>query len=691
MSIRTTLLLFLPALILSFAGCATTDEGMADDDMDQGAEAMAEEEMVDSEMMEPAFTLQLLHFADIDGNEERALDAVDEFSALVDGFRTDPAYGGVTLLVSSGDNIIPGPRYFAAEQSAVRAVTGSNEPGHADVAFMNAMGVAASAVGNHDLDTGPAELVDALSPESTDSAAFPGALFPYLSANLDFATDSDAAEILGEDGSPVESLAGRFAAYAIATVAGERIGLVGASTPTLPTITSTGGITVAPTGMWDAADLAAEIQPAVDELTADGVDKIVLLSHMQQISVEQDLAVLLRDVDIIVAGGSNTRMGDSTDSLFPGDETFVMDYPYVTETADGEPLLIVNVDGDYKYLGRLVVGFDDSGLVMVDSLDDAVNGAWASTEANVRAVGGEPIAELVAVRDAVNTVILAQFGNVVGYTSVYLDGRRSQVRTEETNLGNLTADANLWYANQLSPDEVHVSLKNGGGIRTEIGSAVVPPGTVDYSMAELMPPVAREDTGTPSGAVTEGHLRATLRFDNGLVLLTATAEELVMLLEHGVADSAPGRTPGRFPQVGGMRFAFDISAPAGDRITALEILNDDGSVRDTVVQGGRIQGNPSRRFRLVTLNFLANGGDGYPFAELSNPDRMNLYEGAGFGEDRDYPDANLSADPGRNTSFSYTGGEQDALAEYMRAMFPSPSRAFAEEETPRGEDLRIRY
>jgi 2',3'-cyclic-nucleotide 2'-phosphodiesterase (5'-nucleotidase family) len=638
---------------------------------------------------EAVFTLQLLHFADIDGNEELALGAVGKFSALVSAFRDDTIYGGSTLVVSSGDNIIPGPRFYAAEQSAVRAVTGSNEPGHADIAFLNAMGVVASAIGNHELDAGPGELVDAMSPEEKGGVQFPGALFPYLSANLVFDTDKDASEIVGPNGATVEELAGKFAGTAVATVNGEKIGLVGATTPILDTITTTGGIQVLPADRTTES-LAAVLQPHIDALVDQGIDKIVLLAHMQQIDVEKRLAGLLKEVDIIVAGGSNTRMGDKNDVLFPGDDGFDETYPLVISSAAGEPTLVVNVDGDYKYLGRLVVGFDSSGVILPQTLDDRVNGAWAATEQNVARLKGTAIPEVVTVQTALQGVITAQFGNVLGYTSVYLDGRRSQVRTEETNLGNLTADANLWYANQLTGGTVDLSIKNGGGIRTEIGSAIVPPGSVDYENAVLSPPVARTDTGTPEGAITEGHLRATLRFDNGLVVLTATAEELVNILEYGVAATEEGATPGQFPQVAGMRMAFDVTAPAGNRITSLDIVSG-GRVVDTVVSGGSIQGDPARTYRFVTLNFLANGGDGYPFDQLSQPNRINLYEGAGFGEEVDYPDANLAADPNRNTSFSYTGGEQDALAEYLLANHGTPAQAYSAAETPRSKDMRIRY
>ena len=639
----------------------------------------------------PVYTLQLLHFADIDGNEEIALNAVEQFSAVAEAFKADAQYGEATLIVSSGDNIIPGPRFYAAEQGAVRAVTGSNEPGHADIAFLNYLGVRASAVGNHDLDQGPGELADAMQVESRGGVEFPGAQFPYLSANLDFSTDEDMAELMGENGAMVEDLKGMVAGYAAARVDGERIGIVGVSTPLLGTITNVGGITVNPEDAEDMAALAAIVQDSVDALTATGINKVVLLSHMQQIEVEMALAGMLTGVDVVVAGGSNTRMGDSTDMLFGADDGFEMNYPYETMDAAGMPILVVNVDGDYKYLGRLVVSFDADGYIVRDSLNEEVNGAWASTAENVSALGGSPNSELVAVRDAVQGVIATQYGNVLGFTDVYLDGRRSQVRTQETNLGNLTADANLWYANLMGLEPVDVSIKNGGGLRTEIGSAVVPPGSTDYSEAVYSPPLAKEDVGTPEGAVSEGHLRATLRFDNGLATMNVTAAELVTLLEHGVAETSEGATPGRFPQIGGMKMVFDATAPAGSRIIALVVLNPDGSVKDTVVTSKTLQGDPNRVFRLVTLNFLANGGDGYPYGELSDPQRRNLYEGTGFGEETDYPDENLSNDPGMNDGFSYTGGEQDALAEYLMEFHPTADTAFDQEETDRSADERIRY
>ena len=222
------------------------------------------------------FTLQLLHFADIDGQPE-AIDNVGSFSRLVAEF--SDAYPAGTLVVSSGDNFIPGPRYFAADDDAMADVLGVPGEGRADMLFLNAMGVTASAVGNHDLDGGPGGLVSAVRPESGDTGDYPGAMFPYLSANVDFSGDEATAPFVADGGRVNAAIPGRFAPSALAVVGGEVIGLVGASTPMLDSITTTGGLTVTPDSN-SIEELAAIIQGEVDALTAQGVDKIVLLSHM---------------------------------------------------------------------------------------------------------------------------------------------------------------------------------------------------------------------------------------------------------------------------------------------------------------------------------------------------------------------------------------------------------------------------
>ena len=164
---------------------------------------------------------------------------------------------------------------------------------------------------------------------------------------------------------------------------------------------------------------------------------------------------------------------------------------------------------------------------------------------------------------------------------------------------------------------------------------------------------------------------------------------------NGLADTAIGRTPGRFPQVAGMKFSYDttlkprVTSGSGQRVKSLEIFNSDGNVTDTIVKDVDIVGNPDRRFNTVTLNFLANGADDYPFQELSKPNRLNLYAGRGYGEKADYPNADTTKDPGSNSKFSYTGGEQDTLAEYMSAFHSNLSEAYSLEEKNIQQDKRV--
>ena len=82
-------------------------------------------------------------------------------------------------------------------------------------------------------------------------------------------------------------------------------------------------------------------------------------------------------------------------------------------------------------------------------------------------------------------------GNVFGRSLVFLEGRRDFVRTEETNLGNLTADANLAMARQTDAATV-ISIKNGGGIRAEIGF-------IDGDTGELLPTQANALSGKEAG------------------------------------------------------------------------------------------------------------------------------------------------------------------------------------------------
>jgi predicted extracellular nuclease/2',3'-cyclic-nucleotide 2'-phosphodiesterase (5'-nucleotidase family) len=628
------------------------------------------------------FTLELFHLADQEPlNAGAGLTDITGLSAVLNALKAqDLGNDGIadnTLILSSGDAIIPGLFYEAS-----RPVFGSR--GIADIQIQNELGVQAIAFGNHEFDFGTkaiADLISGAAPGSILGADFGGTNFPYLSTNLNFATDPNLAPLAIAGGQAPQ--ANKVTPSTVIEVNGEKIGVVGATTPTLASISSPGtvGISPSPFGSTPSAAeldaLAAIIQSEVDVLLAANptMNKVILLSHMQKLNIEEGLATRLENVDIIVGGGSNTRLFDENDRIRPGDSN-QGEYPKVFTNGGGTNTLLVNTDGSYKYLGRLVIDFDAAGNILPNSYDPMVSGAYATDAqgvANLNAAGLiDP--EIQQIVDAIEAQIIATESNVFGLASVFLNGFRSGagtadspdgVRTQETNLGNLTADANLALAQSLDPTVV-VSLKNGGGIRASIGQVLVPPGgteAVRSPNSELVD--SQGNVLKPEGGISENDIKTSLAFNNGLTLLTLTKAELVALLEHGVG-SLPGAA-GQFPQVAGVKFSFDPDLPVGDRLLNAGIFDQNEQLAAELVRDGEIAGDANQEFRIVTLNFLAEpkfdangnfigGGDSYPFPNLDDPEvaaRTNPVElvqaGVRTGD----------------ATFADDGTEQDALAEYL--------------------------
>ncbi len=636
---------------------------------------------------EPAgsFTLQLLHAADMESGGE-AVDDAPRFSAILSSLRGEMPMS--TVVLCSGDNYIGCPFFSASVYDSLKALVGDTGTGLADILILNAMGFQASALGNHEFDFGADVVAELISDRSIDDdedgtidSTYQGAAFPYLSANMDFFADADLGPLAIGEARPVELMSGLIGPSTVIAVgaddAGEKhnIGVVGATTPNLAALSNPGGdIIISPPNPNDTAALAAVIQEEVDKLVALGINKIILVAHMQQLSIEQALAPLLSDVDIIIAGGSNSILVDETDRLRAGDEDRVRgEYPIELESATGEPLLVVNTDGNYRYVGRLVVEFSERGVLNLGSIDPEVSGAYATDEEGMVELGMPPVDETVAeLAAAVGDVIKAQDGNLFGASTVYLNGERSFVRTEETNLGNLTADANLAIAREVDTD-VRISLKNGGGIRAPIGLLTYPPNATSPEDLLRLPTAANPTADKEEGDVSQLDITNALRFNNELTLVTVTAEKLVELIEHGVSATEPGATPGRFPHVAGMRFSFDPALEPGARVRSLIVFDPDGGAPDIVVEGGALQGDATRTFRIVSLNFLVGGGDGYPFpaegdADFAMTDIVSLEESGMVAE--------------ADIEFAPAGSEQHALAKYLRDNYPRDAQYDVEDVGP---------
>ena len=649
---------------------------------------------------------QILHASDLEGGVSAIQDAPN-FAAVVEGLERDAQNQGInSILLSAGDNYLPGPFFAAAGDRSVRetlqgvysdrfGVDLSNireGVGRFDITNANVIGFDASAVGNHEFDAGTSTLADIIGTDirgdRPEDVRWLGAQFPYLSTNFDF-SNSNLGELATSEILPNTAFAstpqdlnaaGAAPKLAPATIIernGDRIGVVGMTTPIVETISSTGDVTVLGPNSNDMAALANVVQPTIDQLLNQGINKIVTVSHLQQFQLEQELIPLLRGVDVAVSGGSDSILANPGTRLRAGD-TAQLPYPLLTNNADGEPAVIVSTDGEYSYVGRLLVEFDDNGVLLPESINPNQSGPVASDAQGVSEVwtqaapGEDPFAPgrkgavVRQLTDAVQGVVTAKDQQIFGTSTVFIDGRREKVRTEETTLGNLTADANLFSAQQVDPT-VQVSLKNGGGIRAPIGEVLGDTG-------DLVPPQANPLSGKETGQISQLDIENSLRFNNELTLLNLTAEQLRQVLEHGVAETAPGQTPGRFPQLGGLSFSFDATLPPGQRVRSAAIIDESGDIVDPLVIGGQIFGDGDRPIRLVTLNFLADGGDGYPFDRFAaeNPAFANVVE---------LPDVLTEA--GAATAAT-PGSEQDALAEYLLTISP-----FMEPETPPEADTRI--
>ena len=652
------------------------------------------------------YTLQLLHFADAESGM-LASQTASRLAALVDAFEGQ-ATNSITL--AGGDNFLPGPFLAAGTDASLLPILGvpgnrgNVEIGAVDIALHNLIGVQASAIGNHEFDLGSSVLAAAFRP----GAGSPGANFPYLSANLDFSADAVLAphfrDTVATSGlEEASSLKGLVAPSAVITEGGARIGLVGATTQLLESISSPSGTRVKDNDAVRTDDmdlLAAQLQPVIDDLVNQGVNKVILMAHLQVLSNEKLLASKLSGVDIILAAGSNTRLGDAGDTAvqFPGHAaTFADTYPLVVKDKDGRDTLVVNTDNEFTYLGRLIVDFDANGHIVVGSLasNAALNGAYAATDANVAAAWGTSVdqlattayaegtrgAQVKALTDAVQSVITAKDGVVYGYADVYLEGERIAVRNQETNLGNLSADANAYALQRALGDMAAqtyiVSLKNGGGIRAQIGTLSAPDpvnGTVDK-----LP---------PDGGVSQLDVENSLRFNNQLMAFDTTTEGLKAILEHSVAALG---SQGRFPQLGGVSFSFDPDLPAGSRVGDVALIGE--GYRVNLYNDGVKLADAPAQITVVTLNFLANGGDSYPIKA----------NGSNFRYLVEQPDGSLALTGPVDESLNFTAadtiaaavgsstllGEQAALAEYMQAFHATPESAYRQPDTAAELDTRI--
>lgn len=320
---------------------------------------------------------------------------------------------------------------------------------------------------------------------------------------------------------------------------GEKIGFIGLTPDDTHELSSPGEHVT----FYDPIEAATK---HVAELQAQGVNKIIVLSHSGY-DVDKKIAAAVDGIDVIVGGHTNTYLSNTSDRAEGP-------YPTWVEAPNGKKAAIVSAYAYGKFLGELNVKFDDNGDVIEAVGEPIIMDAKIAENEVTKA----RIAELAGPLDEIRT-------EVIGATAAPVDGDRKSCRARECEMGVLVADAMLAATKDKG---VEIAITNGGGLRASIDA----------------------------GEVTMGEALAVLPFQNTLATFELQGKFIKTALENGLSKIEEGG--GRFPQIAGLKFTFDASKPAGERV--VEVTLEDGSAIDA-----------DKLYKLATNNYVRNGGDGY--------------------------------------------------------------------------------
>ncbi|MEH7274765.1 5'-nucleotidase C-terminal domain-containing protein [Neobacillus vireti] len=455
--------------------------------------------------------------------------ALDKMPKTVTAVKEVRAENPGALLLNAGD-VFTGTLYFNEFQ------------GQADLALMNLMAYDAMTFGNHEFDLGSSAeghqgLVDFIK----------GAKFPFVSANVDFSQDDKFTGIFN-DSISTEVMNAQIYNGIIKEINGEKVGIFGLTTAETEDLSSPGAITF--------EDYKAEAEKAVAAFEAQGVNKIIALTHIgydDNAAIDNDLVLAekVEGIDVIVGGHSHTVLAEP-----------------VVVAKDATPTVIVQTGNANTNLGVLDVEFDGNGVV--------VGQAGELIAIDKQADDSEAAALLAPYKTKVDAIANEEIGVT---TTIELENPRTNgdntapsVRKNETILGNLITDGMLTKAREFTGKNIIMALQNGGGIRSAIDA----------------------------GPITVGEVITVLPFANTLATMDLTGAELKEAFEISFSKS-PGENGG-FLHVAGGKVEFDSTKPAGERVISVKYLNQNGEyveIQDEVT------------YTVATNAFTAKGGDGY--------------------------------------------------------------------------------
>ena len=407
--------------------------------------------------------------------------------------------------------------------------TVSASQGKTAIELMNLAGYDVAAPGNHEFDYGYPNL-KTLAGEAD---------FPILAANVRY----DNAAALGDQ-------------TTFTTTDGKKIGIFGLDTPETATKAHPDKIKgvsfLAAQEMFDCA------QAQVDALKADGCDYIICLGHLG-IDAEStgnrsiDLLEKVTGIDVFIDGHSHSTLEE------------------IKEATNGT-----------GKVGDTVLTSTGTKLANVGMVDISPDGTISTSSLATSELTVTPDAKVAARAEEIQKEIDADYGTVFAKTEVALDGEKANVRTGETNLGDLIADAMLWQAGLLD-EGVDAAVTNDGGIRASIAA----------------------------GDITKKDINTVLPFGNTLYVVKVTGAELLEALE--ASTYCTPEAIGGFPQVAGIEFTVNTGAQFDTKeLYPGSTYGKPASINRVMIQtvGGEAF-NPEETYTIVTNDFMGAGGDTY--------------------------------------------------------------------------------
>ena len=413
------------------------------------------------------------------------------------------------------------------------------------IELMNKMGFGLDGLGNHNFDRGQQYLRDTLIPK---------AQFPYVSSNIVDANGKTPAEW---------SKSKVFDT----TFGGIKVGIVGFSNDDLPTLINPAGLVP-----FHVENSTTSVNAEAAKLKAQGIKTIVAIGHLGATAGTLtaptgplvDLADNVQNVDAVI--------GDHTDIQ-------------VLTTRPNGVLVTENRSKGIRFTRvRLVV----------DTLSKAVVYKTADFH-KPWDVGITPDPEIQARIDQLNSELAPILSKVIGSSTKYVPRAdqcgNSAGRTCESLVGDIATDA---MRTKYAPTGAEFAITNSGGLRADLTCPTVD-NPNDFCPAYTPPPFP----------ITNGQVLTVLPFGNISVTVTINGAELKAMLENGV--SAMPAVNGKFPQVSGLCFTYDIAASAGNRVTSAVRADAAGNCTATTVDL-----TSGTSYKIVENDFMANGGDGYP-------------------------------------------------------------------------------